>query len=192
MSMGFTPRWRQRFEGTGVPWGCAKGNPNCSINCEFLGPLADLAFPIAALPGVLVGQVRGVTGQPRRLGVGLLGRIDVFLPVPEPLVLEVAEGGRPHPARQEVAHQDRLVEPCPQYVVENHKPQLVLVHADRLVVHLVVQPARGVVVARGVAGGHVEGHVQAAGDFVEDFLLELAVGRRRLLRLNLAKAPSAR
>ena len=55
-----------------------------------------------------------------------------------------------------------------------------------------IQPAGGVVVARGVAGGDVEGHVQTAGDLVEDLFLKLAVDRRRLFGVDLAELPSAR
>jgi hypothetical protein len=44
----------------------------------------------------------------------------------------------------------------------------VLLDADALVVHLVVEATAGVVVPRGVARRDVERHVQAAGDLVED------------------------
>jgi hypothetical protein len=40
-----------------------------------------------------------------------------------------------------------------------------------------VEPTARVVVARRICGGDVVRHVQAAGDFVEDFVLELGIGR---------------
>ncbi len=55
-----------------------------------------------------------------------------------------------------------------------------------------IKPTGGVVVARGISGGHVERHVQATGDFVEDFLLEFGVAGRRLLRVHLGHLPAAR
>jgi type I restriction enzyme R subunit len=53
---------------------------------EFLRPLAQSFFPIASLPRVLVREGRRVVGQSRGLSVGFLGRIDVLLAVPKPLV----------------------------------------------------------------------------------------------------------
>jgi hypothetical protein len=57
---------------------------------------------------------------------------------------------------------------------------VILLDADGFVASLVIEPAGGVVVPRRIAGGHVEGHVQAADNLIEDFLLELLVCGCRL------------
>src|SRR5262245_31403224 len=48
----------------------------------FLGALAQFAFPIAALLGVLVGERRRVTGKARGLRRRFLCRIDMLVPIP--------------------------------------------------------------------------------------------------------------
>jgi hypothetical protein len=85
----------------------------------------------------------------------------------------------------------RLVEPRREDAVEDDSFEVDLLDPDRLEVGLVVEPAGRVVVAATVAGRDVERHVQAAGDLVEDLLLELGVGRRGLLRLQLRHLPTA-
>ena len=66
-----------------------------------------------------------------------------------------------------------------------------MLDADRFEIRLMVEPTARVVVARAVSGRDVERHVQAAGDLVQDLVLELRVGRRRLLRLQLRHLPAA-
>ena len=82
-------------------------------------------------------------------------------------------------------------QPGGQDAVEDNGFEVDLFDADGLEVGLVVEPAGRVVVPTAVARRDVERHVQAAGDLVEDLVLELGVGRRRLLRLELAHLPAA-
>ncbi len=55
-----------------------------------------------------------------------------------------------------------------------------------------IESARGVVVAGGIAGGDVVGHVQAASDLVENLPLEHVVCGRRLLGFYLRWLPTLR
>ena len=116
----------------------------------------------------------------------------MLLAIPEPLVHQIAESGRPQRRGQKSGDQDGFVEPGPQHSVEYDDTHVCLVNTDRFVVGLVIQPTRGVVVPAAVAAGHIEWHVQAAGDLVQDFFLELRIRGRRLLGLNLAEFPTAR
>ena len=156
-----------------------------------LGALAELLLPVAALPGELRGERGRVVGQTGGLRVGFLGGINVLDAIPEPRVLRERCGDGPQGLREQTLDKHRLVEPRLQDAIEHGKLQVVLLDADALVVHLVVEATAGVVVPRGVASRDIERHVQAAGDLVEDLALELAERCRRLLGMHLAELPSA-
>ena len=53
---------------------------------NFLGTLTKFDLPVLATTGILVCKCGGVISQPGGLGVGFLGRIDMLVPIPEPLV----------------------------------------------------------------------------------------------------------
>ena len=91
------------------------------------------------------------------------GRIDVFVPVPEPLVWPL--GKRPEIGRQQIADKDGLVEPGGENPIQHHALELRLLDADRLEISLMVEAAGGVVVAGGICRRDVEGrsrHAQSA------------------------------
>ena len=86
---------------------------------EFLGALAELAFPVLAASCVLVSQRGRVVGKSSRLRVRFLGRIHVFVSVPEPLMGPV--GDRSQASGQEVGKQRRFVEPSRKNPVQHNR-----------------------------------------------------------------------
>jgi hypothetical protein len=76
--------------------------------------------------------------------------------------------------------------PCSERAIHNGALQVRLRDPNPLDVSLEVEPDHGVVVARALASGKGERHVQTATDLVQDFPLEPGTGRRRLIGLHLA------
>lgn len=86
----------------------------------------------------------------------LLGRVDVLVPVPEPLVsgvLNVPQAEDPH----------CLSQPGGENAIEHDRLAVRLLDADGFEVGLMIEPPRRVVVAAGVGRRDVVRHVQAAG-----------------------------
>ena len=110
--------------------------------------------------------------------------------IPEPLVRPIHDGAKA--GGQETRDQNRLVEPGGENAIQNNALDVRLLDTDRFEIGLMIEPARGVVVARAISCRDVERHVQAAGDFVENLVLEFRIGGSRLFRLHLAHLPAAR
>ena len=99
----------------------------------------------------------------------------MLVAVPEPLVWPI--GDRADAGREQSGNQDRFIEPGRQNAIQYGTFKMRLVNADRFEVGLVIETAGGVVVSRRIRGSDVERHVQAAGDFVEEFLFEFRIRR---------------
>jgi hypothetical protein len=67
----------------------------------------------------------------------------------------------------------RLIERRSQHAIEHRQAHLVLFHPHHFEMGLMVETTGGAVVARGIAGCNVVRRTKAAGDLVEDFLLEV-------------------
>ena len=79
------------FRDLGFRWriDCGVGRKTkLTHQCRFLGTLFKFRLPITPLPRVLMGQSSRMIGEADFLGVGFLGRINVFVSVPKPLMLE--------------------------------------------------------------------------------------------------------
>ena len=122
-------------------------------------------------------------GQARGLGIGLFGRVNVFVTIPEPLMGPL--GNWANPAGKQAREQHSFVEPSGENAIEYDRFELGLLHAYRFEIGLVIEPAGGVVVSRAIASSDVERHAQTPGDLVEDLPLELRIRRRRLLGVDL-------
>ena len=73
---------------------------------------------------------------------------------------------------QKTGDQRRLIEPGRQQRIEDHHFDLRLFHPKGTVIGLVIQTAAGVVVAGRIRGRDAEGHTQAAGNFIQDFMFK--------------------
>lgn len=88
--------------------------PKLLHQLHFLRSLPQFRLPVLALAGVLAGQRGRVTGQPRGLSVGLLGRIDVLVAIPELLVRRMAW-------QHQSIHFHRLGQPGGKDAVQHHR-----------------------------------------------------------------------
>ncbi len=127
-------------------WACHVVSPSSFISVFSLARWRSSVSQSLPCPGVLSRQRGGVAGQARRLGVGLLGRVDVLGAVAEPLVRHAARQSRR--IGEAPLSELRLGQPGGEDAVQDRLGQVRLLDADGLVVGLVVQPAGGVVVAR--------------------------------------------
>jgi len=123
------------------------------------------------------------------MGMRLLGGIDVFVPVPEPLTGQV-DADHPQGLRQIAFDQDRLCEPSGEEPIEDFAGDPGPFGVDRLAVGLVVQSPAGTIVDGRIFRSDAERHVPTTGDFIQDFPLELGTGRRRLLGMYLLETAS--
>ena len=129
-------------------------------------------------------------GEADSLGIGFFGWVDMFMPIPEPLMLErrVESAKR---VRQIAFDENRFAQPCVQNAIQNGASYLGLLDTDRLEVGLMIESPGCVVVTRRITGSDIERHVQTTCDFVKNLTLELGVRGRRLLSVHLSHLPTA-
>ncbi len=102
---------------------CIYHKPEFTHQRDLFGALFEFRLPVTTLPSVLVGQGRCVTGEAEFLGIGLFGGIDMFMPIPEPLMLERGVE-RAERVRQIAFDENGLAQPCSQNAIQNGASQL--------------------------------------------------------------------